>query len=502
MQLAQIFQQIKGDFTIGFNSEKLSEIDVKSAEIDSRKIVKNSVFFALAGKVANGINFVESAIEKGASVIVANEIPQIFKENSSKTSDVILILSKNPFDLLVEFLQIFYPKLPQNIYAITGTNGKTSTAEFTRQMLEFLGKKSAAIGTLGVLSSHDIQGLESSSLTTPDIVSLYKNLAVLKENQIDDVVFEASSIALEQQRMAGVKIAVGAFTNFTQDHLDYHASMNEYLRCKTLLFSHFLQNGVAVLNADIAEFAALKKINLEQKNQVLDYGFKAQVLQIIKIEKVDLNQKVSFKYQEEIFTFEISQSSDFQAFNALCALGSVLAKNDLSAEELKKLLLNFPKLKSAPGRMQQVTPQVFIDFAHTPDALENVLREARKITKGRLIILFGCGGDRDKSKRPLMGKIASDLADLAIVTDDNPRKENAKLIRAEILAACNRDKTIEIDSRKAAIIKALAMLEKNDILILAGKGHEKYQITGEEKLHFDEEEIVLNEFRKSLKNTV
>lgn len=490
MQLAQIFQQIKGNFTVSFNSEKLSEIEVESVEIDSRKIVKNSVFFALPGKAANGINFVESAIEKGASVIVANEIPPIFSQNSPKTSNVILILSKNPFDLLVEFLQIFYPKLPQNIYAITGTNGKTSTAEFARQMLEFIGKKSAAIGTLGVLSNHDIAGLEASSLTTPDIVSLYKNLAVLKENQIDDVVFEASSIALEQQRMAGVKIAVGAFTNFTQDHLDYHNSMEEYLRCKTLLFSHFLQNGVAVLNADIAEFETLKKVNLQQKNRIIDYGFKAQVLQIIKIEKQDLNQKITFKYKEELLSFEMSQTSEFQAFNAVCALGCILAKNDLSAFELKKLLANSPKLKSAAGRMQQVTGQVFIDFAHTPDALENVLREARKITKGRLIILFGCGGNRDKAKRPLMGKIASDLADLVIVSDDNPRKENAATIRAEILAACDMKKTTEVEGRKAAIIKALAMLQKNDILILAGKGHEKYQIIGEEKLHFDEEEIV------------
>lgn len=495
MKLAQIFKQIKGDFSIKFNSEKLPEIEVELPEIDSRKIIKNSVFFALNGKATNGINFVESAIEKGASVIVANEIPQIFTQNSAKTSDVILILSKNPFTLLVEFLQIFYPNLPQNIYAVTGTNGKTSVAEFVRQMLEFIGKKSAAIGTLGVLSIHDIKGLESSSLTTPDIISLYKNLAVLKENNIDDVVFEASSIALEQQRMAGVKIAVGAFTNFTQDHLDYHNSMEEYLRCKTLLFSHFLENGVAVLNADIAEFETLKKVNLEHKNSVIDYGFKAQILQIVKIEKFDLNQRIFLKYKEEIFTFEMSQNADFQALNALCALGCILAKNDLSNEELKKLLANFIKLKPALGRMQQVATlpnkaQIFIDFAHTPDAVENVLREARKISKGRLIILFGCGGNRDKSKRPLMGKIASDLADLVIISDDNPRTENALAIRGEILAACNRDKTVEIEGRKAAIIKALAMLQENDILILAGKGHEKYQIIGEEKTHFDEEEIV------------
>ncbi len=311
------------------------------------------------------------------------------------------------------------------------------------------------------------------------------------------MVFEASSIALEQQRMAGIKIAVGAFTNFTQDHLDYHGSMNEYLRCKTLLFSHFLQEGVAVLNADIAEFEGLKKINLQHKNSVIDYGFKAQNLQIVKIEKLDLNQKIFLKYKEELLSFEMSQNADFQALNAVCALGCVLAKNDLTALELKKLLTNFIKLKPALGRMQQVAvlpnqAQIFIDFAHSPDALENVLHEARKITKGRLIVLFGCGGDRDKSKRPIMGKIASNLADLIIITDDNPRSENAATIRAEIFAACDGKKTIEVEGRKAAINKALTMLQQSDILILAGKGHEKYQIIGQEKMHFDEEEIVLN----------
>jgi UDP-N-acetylmuramoyl-L-alanyl-D-glutamate--2,6-diaminopimelate ligase len=494
MKLSQILAKIKGNFEIVFNEKKIAEIEVEAIEIDSRLIQKNFAFFALPGKITDGVAFIESAVAKGASLVISSRIPQEFSSNST----TVFIKAENPFEILVECLQIFYPALPQNIYAITGTNGKTSTAEFTRQIAQFLGKKSASIGTLGIICSEDLGGqLHNVSLTTPDIVSLYKNLHILGKNGVTDVALEVSSIGLEQKRIAGLKIDVGSFTNFTQDHLDYHNSMAEYFRCKMLLFADVLKNGYAVLNADIPDFSEIKKTCEKQHHEIIEYGFKARDLIIKKIEKIDLGQKVSFEFKGKNLEFILSVAGDFQALNALCALGNILAKYELNENELQNLLQNFPKLQPAAGRMQRAgvlknKAQVFIDFAHTPDALENVLKLARNLTKERVFVLFGCGGNRDAKKRPIMGEIACRLADRVIVTDDNPRNEDPQGIRLEILAACDMKKTLEISDRMEAIIQTISILEAGDILILAGKGHEKYQIIGDQKLKFDEEEIVRN----------
>ncbi|MES2961001.1 MAG: UDP-N-acetylmuramoyl-L-alanyl-D-glutamate--2,6-diaminopimelate ligase [Pseudomonadota bacterium] len=489
MKLSQILSQVKTDFSVP-NGVLIDSIEIEDIAIDSRLVKKNSVFFALPGKINDGSKFIASALASGAAIAISEN-----DENSIKSS--------NPFQLLVEFLQIFYAPLPANIYAITGTNGKTSTAEFTRQILQFLGKKSASVGTLGVMCDDEIKDhLQNSSLTTPDIVSLYKNLYNLKKFAVNDVAIEVSSIGLEQGRIAGLKIDVGAFTNFTQDHLDYHKSMAEYFRCKMILFSDVLQkNGSAVLNSDLEEFAEIKKICTEKKYNIIEYGFKARDLRLQKIEHIENGQKVFFEFQQKNYQFELSVNGDFQAFNALCALGNVLTKYNLTEAELQNLFQNFDQLQPAPGRMQRVAilpnkAQVFIDFAHSPDALINVLKLAREISKARVLVLFGCGGDRDAKKRPIMGGIASEMADFVIVTDDNPRSEKAENIRAEILTYCDMAKTVEIDNRKTAIEKALAMLQPNDILILAGKGHEKYQIIGATKFEFDEESIVKNALRK------
>ncbi len=502
MKLAQIFSQIKTDFKIIANHDLLEQIAVADIAIDSRLVKKDSAFFALAGKTVNGAKFVDDAIEAGAAMVVVSFADAENKAKNFEASNS-LIVASNPFQLLSEFLEIFYQPLPNNIYAITGTNGKTSVAEFTRQILQFLGKKSASIGTLGVMCDEQIkQHLQSSSLTTPDIVALYKNLQILKKNGVDDVAIEVSSIGLEQNRLGSLKIAVAAFTNFTQDHLDYHKSMAEYFRCKMLLFENVLQNqGLAVINSDIAEFLEIKKICSKKSHHMLEYGFKACDLALQKIEQSEIGQKVFFKFREKNYQFDLSVSGDFQAFNALCALANILAKNNLDAWQLEKLLKNFYLLQPALGRMQRVATlankaQIFIDFAHTPDALQNVLQLAKKITKARVLVLFGCGGNRDAKKRPLMGAIASDLADLVIITDDNPRTEKAEIIRAEILAACEMAKTIEVGDRKTAIEKAITMLKPEDVLILAGKGHEKYQIIGDKKFEFDEEKIVKNVLTK------
>lgn len=496
MKLTTILSQVTTDFKILGNPELLNKIEIEDIALDSRLAKKNSAFFALPGKAEDGSKYIADAIKNGASTIIC-------QSGKYDSKEVFVIETKQPATLLAQFVKIFYSDLPANIYTITGTNGKTSVAEFTRQMLQFLGKKSASIGTLGTICQARIdQPLQNSSLTTPDIVSLYKNLQILKKNGVDDVAMEVSSIGLEQGRIAGLKIDVGAFTNFTQDHLDYHKSMEEYLRCKTLLFSEVLADGgVAVLNSDIIQFEKLQKICRDKNYKIIEYGFAAADLKLKKIDATEFSQKVFFEFRQQNYQFDLAVGGDFQAFNALCALGNILAKNNLSHEQLENLLQKFPELHPAAGRMQRVgilpnKAQIFIDFAHSPDALENVLRLARKIAKGRVLVLFGCGGDRDPSKRPIMGKIACDLADCVIITDDNPRSENAEVIRGEILAACQMAKTVEIAGRKEAIEKAIAMLEASDILILAGKGHEKYQIIGDQKFEFDEESIVKNVLRK------
>ncbi len=268
MNLQEILPQVKTKYTIHQGISRLEDVFINDIAIDSRRIKKenSTVFFALNGKVKNGIEFVPSAVNQGAKVIVAQEIIEV-------ASDIIFIKTENVFSLLVEFLKIFYKPLPTNIYAVTGTNGKTSVAEFTRQIIAFLGKKSASIGTLGVMCDEDIkEKLVNFDLTTPDIVSLYKNLHILKANNVDDVALEVSSIGLEQARVAGLKIDVGAFTNFSQDHLDYHQNMDEYFYCKMLLFEAVMPDRSAViLNADIPEFVKIQRNCVAKKHQASLY---------------------------------------------------------------------------------------------------------------------------------------------------------------------------------------------------------------------------------------
>jgi UDP-N-acetylmuramoyl-L-alanyl-D-glutamate--2,6-diaminopimelate ligase len=477
-----LIQEILDKITVNFEAKNLENFKVSDIAIDSREVKTGSVFFALNGINNDGAKFIPDAIKNGAKIIVSRDF--IDGISSIKTDNV--------FAFLVNFLQEFYPNLPKNLYAITGTNGKTSVAEFGRQIVELLDKKAASIGTLGIVSDDKIA---NSKLTTPDILTIYKNLAELKQNGVDDVFIEVSSIGLEQKRIAGLKFCAGAFTNFSQDHLDYHKNMQDYFDCKMSLFKDFLPPcSFAILNSDIEEFDVIKKICEEKNHKIIDYGFKARKLKIKKIEPFKNGQEVIF----ENFSVKFNIKSDFQAFNLACAIA--LIETNYKIENFD----NFTQLKTANGRMELVADyagaQIYIDFAHSPDALENALKNAKNLNPKRLILLFGCGGNRDAKKRQLMGKIACDFSDLVIVTDDNPRKESPALIRQEIISACNPSKTIEVDGRKLAIAKALTMLQEGDILILAGKGHEQYQIIGDQKFEFNEKEIIKNEIFKLQKN--
>lgn len=472
----------------------LSEIEISDIAIDSRLVKKNSIFFALQGKTTDGAKYIATAINQGAIAVIASDFSFCSKEDLEK---IIAIKLDQVFELLVKVLNIFYPSLPQNIYAVTGTNGKTTVVEFGRQILQIMGLNSASIGTLGVISDYVDQNLlQKTALTTPDIVSFYKNLAVLKENGIDDVFIEASSIGLEQNRISGLGISAGAFTNFSQDHLDYHKSMEKYFDCKMLLFSKVLkENYFAVINSDILEYGKILEICKKTNLNITTYGYKANDFKIHEVEITESGEKILFEYNQKNHVINLDVVGDFQAHNILCSLALILIKHKISDDKLTEILKNFSQIKPVSGRMQKVATlenkaRIFIDFAHSPDALKKVLLLSRNLTKARIIVLFGCGGNRDALKRPIMGEIACDLADLVIVTDDNPRLEDAAQIRKEILVGCDANKVIEIANRKEAIQKAIKMLQSEDILILAGKGHEKYQVIGNEKFEFDEEKIV------------
>ena len=472
---------------------------IENIEIDSRKVTQNSIFFALKGNATNGIKFIDKAIQNGANIIICSidEIPKIDK-------NITLIKTKNPHDLLVFMLQKFYSNLPKNIFAVTGTNGKTSVAEFCRQILEILGKKAATIGTLGV-NIADLKVKEKlidNSLTTPDLVTLYKNLSILKEHKVDYVIIEASSIGLEQGRLDGIDFKVAAFTNFSQDHLDYHQNMDEYFSSKMILFKKNLaQNSLAVINCDDKKFDEIKEICSKNKLELVSYGKNQANFQIFSLKEDSNFQDISLSINGKIYDFKISLLENFQATNIICALAIISSYLKLGEEETTKLVNDLINLTCVNGRMEKIATlennaKIYIDFAHSPDALENLLTMAKKQAKGRLIVVFGCGGDRDAKKRPLMGKITSELADIAIITDDNPRTENAAKIRKEIIAGIENktkigNKIIEVEKRKEAIKKAISLLKQDDILIIAGKGHEKYQIIGDKYFSFDEKEIIL-----------
>ena len=427
---------------------------------DSRKVQKGFVFFAIKGTKYDGHDHIEQAIKAGAIAVVGERdlslsVPHICSTNIRH--DLAIAAAK------------FYPTKLENIVAVTGTNGKTSTADFTRQLWEMSGKVASSVGTLGLIHDGVTESFGADN-TSPDPLVLHEKLAPLTGN----LVIEASSIGLEQHRLDGLNISAGAFTNFTQDHLDYHGSMKEYFRTKTLLFNQVMKNGIAVLNKNIPEFEELQKICKNHK--IISFGQNADLQLLHSTPHAD-GQEIELKLFGKKSTHNVHLIGGFQLENILASLGlTQIYDADLS------------RLKTVEGRMQFAANGVYVDYAHTPDALENALKSLRPHTTGKLHVVFGCGGDRDKGKRPQMGKIAADLADCVYVTDDNPRTENADEIRAQIIAAAPNAK--EISDRKKAIEAALNTRGKDDIVLIAGKGHEKYQIIGNIKHYFDDIAVV------------
>lgn len=441
---------------------------------DSRKVRPGMLFAALPGARNDGRAFVAQAIAAGAAAILAPE------DTALDTGPVPLIRIANPRRAFARAAAAFYRRQPQVMAAVTGTNGKTSVANFARQMWTRSGHRAAALGTLGIVAD----GFpDRPSLTTPDPADLHAALAELAEAGVTHACMEASSHGLDQYRLDGVALKAAAFTNLTRDHLDYHGGMEAYGAAKLRLFSELLPaDGVAVLNADDPFSVGLHRVA-----KVLTYGYQGDDLRLISATPDAHGQVLALEILGRAVTVHLPLAGTFQVGNALAAAGLVLATGGTSEDVVQGLAA----LTGVPGRLQQVArtgtgAPVFVDYAHTPDALETVLTALRPHAAARLIVVFGCGGDRDPGKRPEMGAIATRLADVVVVTDDNPRGEDPALIRQAILAACS-DAT-EIADRAQAIAAVVAMAQAGDVVVLAGKGHERGQIVGAKVLPFDDAE--------------
>lgn len=446
---------------------------------DSRQVKPGFVFAALKGGKSDGIAFIPQAKSAGAVAVLCDTKAQVAE------SGIAVIKAKNPRRALAYMAAAFYGSQPAHIAAVTGTDGKTSTADFFRQFWYHLGKSSASIGTLGILSGAG-ETLFPGSHTTPDPVQLHHLLADLKGGGVEYAGMEASSHGLDQFRLDGVKLEAAAFTNIARDHLDYHKTESAYFTAKVRLFADLLPEGkTAVLNQDDAKFPQLKKICEKRKHKIIGFGRNGGEFRIINIDMRPHGQRVQLELFGKNHALEVPLVGAFQVMNILAALGLVVG----TGGSLDAALVTIPQLKSVPGRLELAArlangASIFVDYAHTPMALSNILQTLRAHTKEKLHVVFGCGGDRDTGKRPEMGHIADELADTVIVTDDNPRSENPADIRKAILAASPKAK--EVADRKEAIYGAVKALGSGDILVIAGKGHEKTQIVGGKIFPFDD----------------
>ena len=446
---------------------------------DSRDVKPGFLFAALTGSKADGARFIADAVTRGAVAVLGG--PEAAEQ--AKKLGVDFISAANPRRRLAEFAAEFYRAQPSVVAAVTGTNGKTSVAAFVRQIWSFQGRKSASLGTIGIDSP---SGHVSLGHTTPDPVRLHAELARLKKEGVEHLAMEASSHGLDQYRLDGVRISAAGFTNITRDHLDYHVSFENYLAAKLRLFGELVvDGGVAVINADAAHAEEFVAAAERRHLRLLTIGASGKDLRLIAQAPHARGQAITLRYKAREYRIALPLAGFFQASNALVAAALTLGLGD-PAEEVFAALEN---LRGAPGRLELVArtrhgAAIYVDYAHTPDAVETVLKALRPHVKGRLHIVFGCGGDRDRGKRPLMGQAATCYADAVIVTDDNPRTENAALIRREALAGAPGAR--EIAGRAEALRQAVAALGAGDALVIAGKGHEDYQIIGTEVLPFSD----------------
>lgn len=465
---------------------------VQGLAIDSRKVGVGGVFFAVSGTHSDGRDYIADAVKAGAVAVITDDRPF----DAGSISIPVLQVS-NPRQVMAQIAARFWPAQPGMVAAVTGTNGKTSTAEFLRQLWQRVSWRAVSIGTLGV-SGADMLNVNGAllglpSLTTPDSLSLHATINALTDAGLTHVALEASSHGLEQHRLDGLSLHVAAFTNLTRDHLDHHNDMGSYFAAKLRLFNALLKpGGHAVINIDDPHSQEIINALDGREIVITTYGTdKTADFCIESLIPAGDGLTMQVMHLGQRWHIPLALSGTFQAMNALAA--AVMAH--ASGVPLHDSLGGLPYLSAAPGRMQTIYGhpkgvRIIVDYAHTPDALDAALAALRPETHGRLIVLFGCGGDRDAGKRKLMGAVAATAADHIIITDDNPRGEDPVAIRAAIAAACPDAE--EIIPRDAAIHRAVGMLQTGDVLLIAGKGHESIQLIGNETLPFDDAAVATN----------
>jgi UDP-N-acetylmuramoyl-L-alanyl-D-glutamate--2,6-diaminopimelate ligase len=464
----------------------VADREIVGLSADSRTVRPGFLFAALPGTRLDGRAFANDAVARGAVAILTDSAEALALPDRSKR--VAILVDANPHRRLALLAARFHGRQPRTIAAVTGTNGKTSVVHFTREIWTMLGFPAASVGTLGLVTAAERR---PGALTTPDPVALHRDLAALAAEGVEHVAIEASSHGLHQWRLDGLVAAAAGFTNLSRDHLDYHGDMAQYRTAKDRLFSALLApGGSAVLNTDSGEFTRLAALCRETGHPVLAYGAEPTAdFRLLARKPEGSSQVLLLDILGHHREFVLPLAGAFQAMNALAALGLVIATGGPAALATEALA----NLTGVPGRLQFVVESkggggIVVDYAHTPDALATVLAALRPHAPGRLIALFGCGGDRDAGKRPLMGRVAARLADRVYVTDDNPRNESPAEIRRAILAAAPG--AIEIADRRHAIAAAVADTRPGDVLVIAGKGHETGQIVGHETHPFDDAEIV------------
>lgn len=452
-------------------SADLAQLTVAGISADSRKIAPGYVFAALQGSGSDGADYLDAAKANGAVAVLAD------RDLSART-DLPMIRVDNARHALALAARSFFPRQPEIVVAITGTNGKSSTVDYCRQIWTHLGLRAASLGTLGAVGP---EGVIDLGHTTPDPVAIHTTLQRLADQNVTHAAMEASSHGLDQSRLDGVTLAAVGFTNLTQDHLDYHANMAEYRRAKLRLFTQLAKPGIpAIINADSPERDAFLDAARQSGLDIVDCGWRAEKLKIGEMMPRQSGQRLFLRWDGREYACELPLIGEFQALNAVCAAAFVLALNARNrAFAAADVFGAMERLRGVRGRLEEIGltatgASVFVDYAHTPDGLEVLLRAARPHAAGRVIVVFGCGGDRDAGKRPKMGAIAQKFADLVIVTDDNPRSEDPALIRQAIRAAASGSH--EIGSRHDAIAFALSQARAGDVVLVAGKGHETGQI--------------------------
>lgn len=470
---------------LGLQAPDHPDIEIAGLSIDSKTVEPGFLFAALPGSRVHGAEFITYALRMGACAVLTDRAGAEIARDVLEGADAALIVAEDARATLARTAALWFGAQPETVVAVTGTNGKTSVASFARQIWSVLGHAAANLGTTGV------EGAYTAPLghTTPDPITLHRHLAEMAAAGVTHLAMEASSHGLDQRRLDGVDLAAAGFTNLSQDHLDYHETFEAYFAAKQRLFSDILgQDGTVVANLDDDYGVRVADAAAGRGQEVLGVGIARDARLRIRAQRFDATgQDLRFDWQGRPYQSRLDLIGGFQAANVLCAAGLVIAAGAAPDDVFATL----PHLMTVKGRMQPVAARdsgaaIFVDYAHTPDALATALRALRPHVLGRLIVVFGAGGDRDRGKRPMMGRAAADHADVAFVTDDNPRTEDPDLIRAAILAAC--PEATEVPDRAEAILRGVDALGPGDALLIAGKGHETGQIVGDTVYPFDDAE--------------